>query len=96
MSTSAAVHRLENTSNANGRGIDEVLRVQQIHGDRISLIENKHDALDARVTLALHTERIAQLLETKTEEVAKRLASKTDKIAQELAEHKEKTTRKSK
>ena len=84
--TANAVHRLEQNSMKTGEGISEVLRVQKEHGGRITSIENKHEALDARVTLALHTERIAELLAAKTEEIAATLATKTDRAVLHTAD----------
>jgi hypothetical protein len=87
VSTATAVQRLEGTANGTRVVLDDVVRGQRNLTTRVDVIETKHDALDARVTLALHTERIAEILADKTEEIAKALAGKTEAVAAALAKH---------
>lgn len=91
ISTASAVQRLESNGQRAGAGISEIITTLRTHGHkldehdkRFSSIEERHEALDARVTLTHHTEKIAALLATKTEQVAAALAVKTERIAADL------------
>jgi hypothetical protein len=89
MSTASAVQRLEEGAGHSRRGIDQILRVQGEHGDKLDSHERRLEVIETAHLLADKTEEIAAVLAEKTLKVAEALATKTEQTAKTLADQQE-------
>jgi hypothetical protein len=93
MATASTVQRLEGSSMDNGRGIDQILQVQEAHGEKLNGHEERIETIEAAHVLASKTEEVAAALAAKTELTAKNLAAKAESVAASLATKTERTAK---
>jgi hypothetical protein len=90
-SISLSVQCMGETTDQNHKGITEILRVQEVHGNKLDIHERrisegatKHEALAEQVALQRSTADIAHKLATTNATIAEKLVEKTALIAADL------------